>query len=74
MWVAVERWHPDGGRQFLEVPRSGKFPTKEAAEAYTATLTPEHGGQLFVLPESAQASGTKPRGTKLRKNPRQSRH
>jgi hypothetical protein len=75
MWVIVERWYPDERLRFKEERRPGKFATQETAQAHADALMPNHeGGQFHAIPESAQSSKAKQRGTKLRPHRRQPRH
>jgi hypothetical protein len=49
-WLVAERWYPDGGSRFNEIPISPRFEKRNDAVAESANHKPEHGGEIFVVP------------------------
>ncbi len=50
-WVVIERYSDNN--KFIRIPRSRTFKTKEDADKERKSMTPKHGGELFLVPPSA---------------------
>jgi len=61
-WVVIERYSDKN--KFIRIPCSRTFKNKEDADKERKSMTPKHGGELFLVPPSALEQ-EKPRKKRL---------